>query len=213
MGGSRGWDGIKVTQKGRAPMTADSLPATVTPGLFPVFPQLLLSVVDGALVGLPNDLRGTGGAPGGRIVRDLIGDSTPVVLSAGNAGANGGAGLTIICRGMAMGASAQITLDGASPVTPPPVDFVGETVYAGSGGAGGPGALLVLMDGDTLSVPVIDGTNFSAKTGTITQPGVAMTARTMIPFNPGGANLFYPQTDSSFDVTQLQACTRFEPGE
>ncbi len=197
VGSSRGWDGIYVTRVKAAP-TARTLPANITLGKYPVFPLLTLSVANDQLVGLPDDLRGTGGAPGGRLVDAVLSDN-PVVFSAGNAGANGGAGLLIICRGMAPGASAQITLDGANPATPGPVDdpnFIGNP-YAGSGGAGGPGSFLLLLDGDTISAPVIDSTNFSAKTGTITQPGVAMTAREQW-YNPGGRDPRRAATDSGY---------------
>lgn len=63
--------------------------------------------------------------------------------------AAGGAGLAIICRGMTFGASDSIVLDGASAALPAlhTTGIVWFDYYPGTGGAGGPGALYVLLDG------------------------------------------------------------------
>lgn len=212
IGNSRGWDGIQIERFFRAGTTAHSLPAVFTQSKHSVFPQLDLTVSGTSLYGLPDDLRGTGGAPGGRLAEIDFG-SAPFVVSAGGAGANGGAGLCIINRGMALGASAQITLDGASPTTPTPVATGAGNAYPGSGGVGGPGSFLLLLDGDTISVPEITSANFSAKTGDLNQPGVYMTSRDQL-FNPGGVNLNFPATDSGVqdpsvvDLTDFSAAAR-----
>jgi hypothetical protein len=172
IGHSRGWDGIRAVALGRFP-AGDTIPAVFTRGAYDVFPVLTISVVDGDLVGLPNDMRGTGGAPGGRVV-----NTNNSIVAVGGAGVDGGAGLCIICRGMALGASATITLDGEPSAVTTLQSVTGDAhVYPGSGGAGGPGAFLLLLDGDNISAPVIDSANFSAKTGAIPQLGIPLPTR------------------------------------
>jgi hypothetical protein len=146
---------------------AETISAHLTLGLNAAFPLLSLVVSGSTLQGLPTDLRGTAGGPGGRVVLGAFG------ITAGGAGANSGAGFCIICRGMAMGAAASITLNGNSPSTTSFISGLARNWYPGSGGAGGPGAFLVLLDGNSLSIPVITG-KFFAVTGTVTQLGVAM---------------------------------------
>lgn len=169
VGNSRGYDGMHLV--GSAPrgiaQAAETLSAHVTQGLNAVFPLLSLVVSGSTLQGLPTDLRGTAGGPGGRVVLGAFG------ITAGGAGAASGAGFCIICRGLAMGAAASVTLNGNSPATTSPVSALARNWYPGSGGAGGPGAFLLLLDGNSLSVPVITG-KFFAITGTVTQLGGAM---------------------------------------
>lgn len=178
IGNSRGWDGIQadIHSVGRVTMIdANTVPALSTTasvdGTKGVFPTLELSVVDDTLLGLPTDLRGTGGAPGGRIVsRDP--SRVDHFLAAGGPGGDGGAGCCIISRGLALGGSASITLDGDDTTSATPFTLFNTDSYVGAGGAGGPGALLVLIDGGAdLSVPNITSANFSAKSGTIHQSG------------------------------------------
>ena len=177
VGGSRGWDGI--TNKGRYPRTphlnAATLPVPVTAGRNPVFPVLSLSVVGGSLIGLPSDLRGTGGGAGGRVV------ANPGSITAyGETGGAGGAGLAIICRGMSFGLASTVTLNGTSTTSGSQVFIDGIGMYAGAGGPGGPGALLILLDGNFLSIPVIATGNVVATTGGMTQAGNPMPARESI---------------------------------
>lgn len=173
VGSSRGYDGIQLF--GGGPPTGIyggvTVPPALTQGTYSTFPFLTLQVVDGDLVGLPNDLRGTGGGPGGRISY-----RNGAVLANGGAGGTGGAGLAIICRGMGPGAATSITLNGISTTSPARYDTGTVQVYPGAGGPGGPGALLILLDGNTLSVPVITG-KFTATSGGITQSGNPMTTR------------------------------------
>lgn len=177
VGHSRGWDGIKAVAE--VPRTAHirsaTIPAIFTRGIYDAFPLLTLQVVSGELVGLPNDLRGGGGGPGGRIVG--FGNSEPVTIVAnGGTGGNGGAGLAIICRGMSFGVSASITLNGDSTTSGSLVSIDDVDVYAGAGGPGAPGALLILLDGNNISIPVITG-KVIATTGGMTQAGYPMRAR------------------------------------
>jgi hypothetical protein len=175
IGHSRGYDGIRWNIFGRTQARTQTIPVSFTRSLFDAFPYLTLHVVGNTLVGLPDDMRGAGGAPGGRIVSTVGGSLTDLsagsstILSIGGAGTAGGAGLAIICRGMSFGVSALVNLSGTSPATPSLVS----NLYPGAGGAGSPGGFLILLDGNYISIPVITG-KFVGATGTITQPGVPL---------------------------------------
>lgn len=174
VGGSRGWDGVISPQENPNFKTLGSRPAAFTASRYNVAPVLSLRVDGTSLIGLPDDLRGTGGAPGGRIGRDA---SYPIPSNArGGAGANGGAGLVIISRGMALGANGLIDISGADSVQPALVDYFGTDMYPGAGGAGGPGTLYVLLDGSGLSVPDL-GTQFRGFAGVVPHVGNPLAAR------------------------------------
>ena len=166
VGNSRGLDGIDAQQdymNGNARLV--TVPVPVTQGKHAAFPYLEIAVAGNALTGLPTDLRGTGGGPGGKITSGGKAD----LRAQGGAGAAGGAGLAVISRGFSTGASATINLSGASPTAPAMHGPLPNKYYPGAGGAGGPGSLLLLLDGSTVSAP--DLTNrFIANTGTIPQP-------------------------------------------
>lgn len=169
VGNSRGMDGVQVKLFVRQ-NAVHTVPCATVIGKHPTAPPLILSVVAGALVGLPTDIRGSGGAPGGRGVE--IDQELNLTNAVGGLGAPGGAGLAITCRGMAFGASGSINLDGndSAPTSQVTIsDFPGATVvgFPGAGGAGGPGTLYVLLDGGGLSVPSIGINNFSARTGSV----------------------------------------------
>lgn len=167
VGNSRGWDGIRGGQDfidGNAMLQTRS--AVMTVGRNISFPLLNLEVSGTTLKGLPTDLRGTGGGPGGKVTSSGIG----TYRAAGGTGGNGGAGLALISRGMGLGASGTINLSGNnSTATTVYTTSDGNSYYPGPGGAGGPGCVLVLLDGDLLSAP--DLTNrFIAFTGTVPTP-------------------------------------------
>ncbi len=166
IGSSRGRDGIRVTEMGGNPQM-ESQPTPTTEGRFASFPPLSLRVVGSTLIGLPSDLRGTGGGPGGKVVYQSS------LRANGGAGAAGGAGLIIISRGMGLGASAQIDLSGNDTTSPSSHLEQGKNFFPGSGGAGGPGAMFIGIDaGASVSVPDITG-KFFAVTGTVGAPFLA----------------------------------------
>jgi hypothetical protein len=187
VGHSRGWDGVHAKQAlSRTPhQDSDTAPATLVKGLYDSFPFLTLQVVSGDLVGLPTDLRGTGGAPGGRITGLGFLEPIPIDRIGGTGGA-GGAGLCLICRGMAFGAAGSVTLNGVSTTSTSIVTVGSVTYYSGAGGPGGPGAFLLLLDGNTLSIPVLTG-KFTATTGGLTQSGNPMLARQAVNISGGFA--------------------------
>lgn len=175
VGNSRGGDGVNYEAElfGRIRRRfLSSFPAALTRARNDAFPLLQLQVVGNTLLGLPGDLRGTGGGPGGRVMGPVSG----TLAAIGSAGAAGGAGLAIICRGMSFGVSSTINLSGLSPTAPAFVDPPDIwRFYPGAGGGGGPGALLILLDGNQLSVPNVEG-RFIANTGTIPLQGTPLPA-------------------------------------
>lgn len=177
IGNSRGWDGIDMRAAAIARGGSESMvtiPAALARGRYEAWPELNLREVGGTLVGLPGDLRGTGGPPGGRTILSYSLHQT----AAGGAGANGGAGLAIICRGISFGVSALINLSGADTTNPSATSIPTALpdIYPGAGGAGGPGACLIVLDGNTLLFPNALG-RFQARTGTINQAGIPIPER------------------------------------
>jgi hypothetical protein len=77
--------------------------------------------------------------------------------------------LLITCRGLAVGASGEIDLSGDDGSLGGMYSFDAKGYYSGSGAAGGPGTLQCLLDGDSLSYPVIAGA-FRARVGLVPQP-------------------------------------------
>lgn len=159
---SRGMDGLRFQSvKG---VLYNSLPPALTVGLQSTVPYFALTVDGGELLGLPTDLRGTSGGAGGKIERV----NSPAVIRAGGTGGHGGAGLCLIARGATLGLSATINLSGGDSATPA-VASIFHDIYPGAGGAGAPGALLILLDGSNLSLPDLSN-RFVATTGTVGAP-------------------------------------------
>ena len=128
------------------------------------------------LPGLPHDLTGRG-APGGlplatidRQVYPIA--STSVIRASGGTGGDGGAGLCVIARGMSFGGSGTIDLSGGAAGAPGSYTLNGKQLYAGHGGGGAPGVLLLLMDGNYTN-PDIDSTIFTANYGAVGSAGGA----------------------------------------
>lgn len=142
----------------------------VTEGRYQAFPNLVL-VVDGdgsgSITGIPDDMRGGGGAYGSAAGEKTGISGRSYQRASGGAGGAGGAALCVVCRGGDFGVSGQITLDGDDAVEP--TTFYAEQgldydIYGGCGGAGAPGALLWLLDGSSQTFPDLAG-HFQAKTG------------------------------------------------
>jgi hypothetical protein len=187
VGHSRGWDGINVSRDySNGPPDMETVPAQLTRAAHSAFPVLTLEVGGNALRGLPTDLRGTGGAPGGRILTSGVN-----IQSLGGAGANGGAGLAIVARGIGLGVSSSINLSGNSSAATSVLTPDRNTYAAGPGGAGGPGALLVLLDGSLLSAPDFSG-RFVANTGNLTLPSGSLPPTGQLQFLDNGGRRRYP---------------------
>lgn len=190
VGNARGSDGITVyrIKPSTNQVGARTKAAALTTAANQSFPYLSLEVSGSTLKGLPTDLRGSGGGPGGKVVHD---DGT--FYKSGGTGGAGGAGLCTISRGFGIGANALIDLSGADTTTPSAYSLtvsVGKTVslFPGAGAPGGPGAYLCLIDGALLSVPDLAG-RLRCKAGTITRP----TATTVL---ADTADVFYKPPDS-----------------
>ena len=111
----------------------------------PSAPHLNLLVDGNNLRGLPTDLRGCSGGPGGKLV--TAGNGLEKV---GGTGGDGGSGLMIICRGMSFGVVASIDLSGGAGASGIGGTLVGKSFFPGGGGGGAPGAFYVLLDGNRL---------------------------------------------------------------
>jgi hypothetical protein len=173
IGNSRGMDGAIIRQSGRS-INISTVPCAITQGQYSAFPYLDLVVSGTSLTGIPSDLRGTSGGGGGKIQSSQIDGSTPSVRSVGGTGGNSGAGLSIICRGLAFGASGSINLSGASSAATSLASPL--AWYPGSGGAGSPGGLLVLLDGSGISLPDLGG-KFVAACGSVPINGTPLPVR------------------------------------
>lgn len=100
-----------------------------------------------SIIGLPNDLRGNGGAGSGG-VHSYIG-TAGVLQAAGGAGGAGGAGLMIISRGLSFGAAGKIDLSGADGISPGTSYKLSKKTLVSSSGAGGaPGGFALFLDGN-----------------------------------------------------------------
>lgn len=175
IGNSRGMDGINGRLLPRGGGYFKTVTCAFTQGANTAFPYLDLSVSGTSLLGLPADLRGTSGGGGGKLTSNTT--SSPVL---GGTGANSGAGLAIICRGLAIGASGSINLSGASSAsTSISTNGVGLNwpSYPGAGGAGSPGGFLLLLDGSGISLPDLGGGRFIAACGSVPINGTPMPQR------------------------------------
>ncbi|HRC61634.1 MAG TPA: hypothetical protein PLX85_00235 [Dehalococcoidia bacterium] len=163
IGNSRGLDGLRVTEMGGNPQL-ESQPIPTTEGRFAAFPFLTLQISGNNLLGVPTDLRGSGGGPGGKVVYQST------LLKNGGTGGAGGAGLCITARRIDIGASGQVTLRGADTAAPTPHLEQGKNFYPGTGGAGAPGSLLLLLDaGPFVTAPDLTG-KFYGVSGAVAQP-------------------------------------------
>lgn len=172
VGTVRGHDGVMITAQNSDRIKLVTYPPATTEAKHAASPYLALEVSGTSLLGLPVDLRGSGGGPGGKVVKTprMFGASADWVqmLKAGGAGATGGAGFCTISRGLGLGANADIDLSGNDAVvqTAHTENVGGKSVgyFPGTGAPGGPGSYLCLIDGGLLSVPDLSG-RFVARTG------------------------------------------------
>jgi hypothetical protein len=153
----------------------------LTEGQHSTFPDVLLnagdqtaSPVPADVTGVPTDMRGTSGATGAMACREYWGYR--YIEARGGDGGDGGAGVCVIARGMGAGANGLINLsggDGAEGETwtvtggyyrPENANPSQPYQYkAGTGAGGGPGGLLVVIDGDA-GLPDLTST-FVGRTG------------------------------------------------
>lgn len=186
VGNARGSDGINVF---RIKPSSNSLgirtfQPLLTVGRNAAFPYVALEVVGNALNGLPTDLRGTGGGPGGKVIHAGTFGGAASFYASGGTGGDGGAGLCTVSRGFGLGANGVINLSGDDTTTPAAYTLdAGKDadLFPGAGAPGGPGAYLLLLDGGLLSVPDLAG-RLQCFSGSITLP----TYRTALTDTTGG---------------------------
>lgn len=163
IGSAQGSDGLQAFDEGshRHVRANYTNPAPLAAAPRASVPELMIGQpVGNYLAGMPDDLRGTSGGPGGR----LWGYRQGYFEARGAQGGAGGAGLVIICRGLYFGASGQIDLSGdagSAPTLQDPLNSVsGVSGYPGAGAGGHPGALYVFLDGDAVPLPDMTGGKF-----------------------------------------------------
>lgn len=180
IGNSRGMDGVRGRPLPRGGAYIQTVPCAFTQGANAAFPYLDLTVSGNSLLGIPSDLRGTSGGAGGKLTSVGADGGGGTVGVVGGTGANSGAGLAIICRGLAIGASGSINVSGASSAsTSLSSNGIGLSwpTYPGAGGAGSPGGFLLLLDGSGISIPDLSGGRFIAACGTVPVNGTPMPQR------------------------------------
>jgi len=140
-----------------------------TPSLYDAFPNIVTQVDatgNGSISGIPTDMRGGGGAAGARVVQ-RVGDIFRIKALGGSPGGTGGAGFCIISKGGDFGASGAINLSGGDGTeNDTAYVFDGLNFFAGTAGAGVPGALLWLLDGSAVTFPDLLG-KYTAITGEV----------------------------------------------
>lgn len=164
-----------------------NVPGRSVSGQHSQFPSIAIqysqaSPVDDDIAGIPNDLRGTSGSSGAPLYH--LDDN--IILAKGGDGGDSGSGLVLIVRNLVFGSSGRIDLsggDGEQGDTSTGL-YSGKTIAAGTGAGGGPGALLVLLDGDATFPQVLP--NFIARTGnTDVQAGVNSGGSQSVAFDIG----------------------------
>lgn len=216
IGNSRGMDGVEA--RGGRVSTIETVGCALTQGANTAFPYLDLTVSGTTLVGIPGDLRGTSGGGGGKIQSLDASGGSPTVVAQGGTGGNSGAGLAIICRGLAFGASGSINLSGAASASTSTTSVLGISVYPGAGGAGSPGALLILLDGSGISLPDLGG-HFTAACGAVPINGSLLPSRgptAYVDLNDGewpppGAGYQDEGIISSFDLSNAAHRIQYVP--
>lgn len=173
LGNSRGMDGVRGEPQPRGGAFIATVPCAFTKGQNSAIPYLDLTVSGSSLLGLPNDMRGSSGGHGGRLV------NVNVVSVRGGTGGSSGAGLVVVCRGFAVGASGSVNLSGVSAAaTALSGNGIGLNwaTYPGAGGGGAPGGFLLLLDGNGISVPDLAG-KFIATAGVVPVNGTPLPSR------------------------------------
>ncbi len=128
-------------------------------GQNPALPVLEIENNAGVLVGIPPDMRGSGGGKGGFVLEFELGEYLGQA-NGGNGGA-GGSSIVSISRGVAYGVGGETIISGLDGATGGSF----ETHDAGSGGGGAPGTAMHLLDGSAVLFPILAG-NIVALYGT-----------------------------------------------
>ncbi|WP_444958073.1 hypothetical protein [Microbulbifer sp. ZKSA002] len=161
LGSCRGGSGKLSGKDPYSSQTSKACRGQVVTGRNEVMPQLNIENYGGDLQGIPDDLRGSGGARGGASYYYQWGDRTYEDSGIGGEGGDGGAGIVVIARGIALGVSGKIDNSGedgdsGTKLSGTPGD------YGGSGGGGAPGGVVLLVDGTDNPMPVLTNSKIIA---------------------------------------------------
>ncbi|WP_444884521.1 hypothetical protein [Microbulbifer sp. PSTR4-B] len=138
-----------------------------------VMPPLNIENNGGELQGIPEDMRGTGGARGGNSYYYLRGDQSYENSGYGGSGGQGGASVVIVARGIALGVSGTINTSGGNGSGGSLGTGI-QKIPGGSGGGGAPGGIVLLVDGTQNPMPVLTNSRIVASYGTSpSSPGTA----------------------------------------
>ncbi|WP_444958214.1 hypothetical protein [Microbulbifer sp. ZKSA002] len=172
LGSCRGGSGKMSGLSYSAPATS-ACSGELVVGRNEIMPQLNIENYGGELQGIPDDLRGSGGAEGGKSYHYQPGDRAYDPSGLGGAGGDGGAGIVVIARGIAFGVSGKIDSSGGDGS--PGTKLSGSPGnYGGSGGGGAPGGVVLLVDGTDNPMPVLTNSKIIACYGdSPDSPGLA----------------------------------------
>ncbi|WP_444904226.1 hypothetical protein ACJJIU_03695 [Microbulbifer sp. CnH-101-E] len=138
-----------------------------------VMPPLNIENNGGELQGIPEDMRGTGGARGGNSYYYLRGDQSYENSGYGGSGGQGGASVVIVARGIALGVSGTINTSGGNGSGGSLGTGI-QKIPGGSGGGGAPGGIVLLVDGTQNPMPVLTNSRIVACYGSSpSSPGTA----------------------------------------
>lgn len=141
-----------------------------TEGAVNVVPTYLIGWNGSTVTGLPDDLRGSSGGPGGKRHWNRSNGGS-VQVNDGGTGGDGGAGLLVICRGAAFGAAGQVDLSGDDGSLGEYDAGNTQPAHAGAGAGGAPGAAIFVVDGTLNPLPVLTNTTIPARYGAVPLPG------------------------------------------
>jgi hypothetical protein len=140
-----------------------------------IVPTLQIAWDGTKVTGIPTDLRGCSGGPGGKWHFSQTHSTNFQTILAGGTGGASGAGVLIVSRGTAFGASGFVDLSGvdglvgnsASWWDNPAVGghFLTQAGASGGGAGGAPGAFIVVVDGVLNPLPVLNSATVIANYG------------------------------------------------
>ena len=140
-----------------------------TEGAVNVVPTYMIGWNGSVVTGLPDDLRGSSGGPGGKRHWNRS-NGGAVQVNDGGTGGDGGAGLLVICRGATFGAAGQVNLSGADGLVGEYDAGNTQPAHAGAGAGGAPGAVIFVVDGVLNPLPVLTNTTIPAAYGDVPLP-------------------------------------------
>lgn len=172
VGNTRGDGAVRAKNNGSVKggtWTFTSSEGPLVAGKYPSIPSYPVEFNGTTLTGIPDDLRGSGGATGGSYT-----DFADVV-HAGAAGGIGGGGALFISRGGSIDPLTGKVVTSGSDGSPGGyfANYSGDMdISAGSGAGGHPGCLLWLIDGNKLTATpsAVNGVSFIAKHGNTPVP-------------------------------------------